>query len=69
MFQADWEDTNRKTSRFQALQKEDGNEDENSGDAMAEDTATSESKTAAVSQPTNPVTEDPAPIAEEDEIT
>lgn len=59
---------------FQALQQDDGQEDENCGDAMARDTANAESKlTTAISQPThpvsNPVTDAPAPVDEDDEIT
>ncbi|KAJ5832459.1 hypothetical protein N7474_000770 [Penicillium riverlandense] len=70
---ADWEDTNRKSAMFLALQQQEDEADNNEqGDnAMAEDTAPSESKPVLKSTHTvsNPVPETPALVDEDDEIT
>ncbi|CAL5870859.1 uncharacterized protein PFLUO_LOCUS5100 [Penicillium psychrofluorescens] len=70
---ADWEDTNRKSTIFQALQQEDDEADNNEqGDnGMAEDTAPSKSKPVLKPTPTvaNPVPETPALADEDEEIT
>lgn len=71
-FQADWEDTNRKSTMFAALQQDEETEEHDSDNAMATD-KTEEPKSglnafasAAVSQR---VGEDPAMDDEDDEIT
>ncbi|KAJ5620320.1 hypothetical protein N7510_004304 [Penicillium lagena] len=70
---AAWEDTNRKSTIFQALQQEeDETDDDEQGDnAMAEDAAPSQSKPVLKSTHTvsNPVPETPALADEDDEIT
>lgn len=69
--QADWEDTNRKSSVFAALQDDDAEED-NGDDAMTVNTEQPKSTVNAFSSThvvSNPVAADPAPVDEDDEIT
>ncbi|KAJ5952565.1 Ribosome biogenesis protein Alb1 [Penicillium vulpinum] len=78
---ADWEDMNRKTFAFTALQQDDDDEDDEDDDAMAEDSATSKIEVAKnifqiPTEDSNPVTDDSnfatdntAAINEIDEIT
>ncbi|CAI7593063.1 unnamed protein product [Penicillium glandicola] len=70
---ADWEDTNRKTLAFAALQQ-DEDEDDEDDDAMAEDSAPSTIPVAKnifqiVTEGSDLVTDEPATIDETDEIT
>lgn len=74
--QADWEDMNRKSSKFEALQliadgdnDDDDNDDDNDDNAMVDDSApkSRESKPARVMQ--NPVADDHTGNDEDEEIT
>ncbi|OQE32432.1 hypothetical protein PENFLA_c001G02076 [Penicillium flavigenum] len=70
---ADWEDTNRKTLTFTALQDDDEEGDEDD-DAMAEDSAPAKIAVAnnvfqIATEGTNPATDDSATVDEADEIT
>ncbi|KAJ5782690.1 hypothetical protein N7457_004464 [Penicillium paradoxum] len=70
---ADWEDTNRKTMTFAALQ-EDDDEDDEDDDAMVEESAAPKAVVATnvfemVAENSDPATDDAAPVDETDEIT
>ncbi|KAK4863039.1 hypothetical protein LT330_010621 [Penicillium expansum] len=71
---ADWEDTNRKTLAFSALQQDDDDEDDEDDEAMGEDSAPT---TIAVAknvfqiaiEDSNPAIDDSTTVDEADEIT
>ncbi|KAJ6139271.1 hypothetical protein N7471_005757 [Penicillium samsonianum] len=71
---ADWEDTNRKTLAFNALQQADDDEDDEDDDAMAEDSAPAKIAVAKnvfqiATEGSNPATNDSTTVDETDEIT
>ncbi|CAG8903845.1 unnamed protein product [Penicillium egyptiacum] len=71
---ADWEDTNRKTLAFTALQQDDDEEDDEDDDAMAEDSAPSKVAVTnnvfqIATEGPNPATDDSGTVDEIDEIT
>ncbi|CAG7947316.1 unnamed protein product [Penicillium nalgiovense] len=71
---ADWEDTNRKSLAFIALQQDDNDEDDEDNDAMGEDSAPAKIAVAdnvfqIATEGSNPATEDSAAVDEADEIT
>ncbi|KGO75735.1 Ribosome biogenesis protein Alb1 [Penicillium italicum] len=71
---ADWEDTNRKTLAFSALQQDDDDEDDEDDEAMAEDSAPTTIAVAKnvfqiATEDSNPAIEDTNIVDEADEIT
>ncbi|KAJ5587528.1 uncharacterized protein N7459_003293 [Penicillium hispanicum] len=71
---ADWEDMNRKSTMFAALQQDEVNENSDGDNAMTDSTAPAKSTANSfATQPTfttsNPVIDDPAMADEDDEIT
>ncbi|KAF4760756.1 hypothetical protein N7455_001254 [Penicillium solitum] len=71
---ADWEDTNRKTLAFNALQQDDDDEDDEDDEAMAEDSAPPKIPVAKnvfqiETENSNPAIDDSTTIDEADEIT
>lgn len=70
--QADWEDTNRKSSVFAVIQEDDDAEENNGDDVMTVNTEQPKSTVNALASTnvvSNPVAADPAPVDKDDEIT
>ncbi|KAJ5800110.1 uncharacterized protein N7518_002178 [Penicillium psychrosexuale] len=72
---ADWDDTNRKTMAFNALQQDDDDEDDEDDDVMAEDSAPPKIAVAKnvfqieTTEDSNLTTDDSTTVDETDEIT
>ncbi|KAJ5152174.1 hypothetical protein N7492_010469 [Penicillium capsulatum] len=69
----DWEDMNKKTSKFAALEQDDESDDNDGDEAMTESTTQPQTPAnpfaSSSNVASNPVANDPAPVDEDDEIT